>query len=284
MSDSPAPLVWFITGCSTGLGRALVVAALARGDRVAATARNADALADLVATYPDTCRSFALDVTDATQIAAAMTGTLAAFGRLDVLVNNAGYGLVGALEECSEAQIARNFEVNCFGALRVIRAALPQFRAQKGGHVICLSAAAAIANYPGFAAYGAAKRALEGAAESLALEGRPFGLKVTIVQPGPFRTDFISRSLDRAATPLPDYDATSGKFARFLAGMDGKQPGDPARAATAIIAAVSAERPPLRLVLGTYATDKTRRTLASAQRELEAWTPLAVATEFPTGA
>jgi NAD(P)-dependent dehydrogenase (short-subunit alcohol dehydrogenase family) len=284
MSDSPASLVWLITGCSSGLGRALASAALARGDRVAATARQPAALAELAAAYPDTCRTFALDVTDPAQVNAAVADTLATFGRLDVLVNNAGYGLVGALEECSEAQIARNFEVNCFGALRVIRAALPQFRAQKGGHVICISAAAAIANYAGFSVYGAAKRALEGAAEALALEGRTFGLKVTLVQPGPFRTDFIARSLDRAATPLPDYEATSGKFARFLGTMDGKQPGDPARAAAAIIATVTADRPPLRLVLGPYATDKVRRTLTASQRELDAWAPVGGPTDFTPGA
>lgn len=275
-----SPPVWFITGCSSGLGRALAVAALGRGDRVVASAREVAALAPLAAEHPERCRPFALDVTDAPSIAAAVAGAVEAFGRIDVLVSNAGCGLVGALEECSEEETARIFDVNFFGALRVIRAVLPHFRSQRGGHVVAISAAAAIANYPGFAAYGAAKRALEGAAESLALEGRTFGLKVTLVQPGPFRTDFVGRSLARAATTLSDYEASSGKFGRYLGTMDGKQPGDPARAAAAILAAVTAERPPLRLVLGPYAQDKAKRTLAAAQRELEAWSAVGGATDF----
>ena len=265
-----SPPVWFITGCSSGLGRALAVAALARGDRVVATAREVAALGPLAAEHPEHCRTFALDVTDAQAITAAVAGAMEAFGRIDVLVSNAGCGLVGALEECSEEELARTFEVNFFGALRVIRATLPHFRAQRGGQVVAISAAAAIANYPGFSAYGAAKRALEGALESLAQEGRPFGLKVTLVQPGPFRTDFVGRSLARAATTLPDYEASSGKFGRFLA----------TRAAAAILATVDAERPPLRLVLGPYAQDKAKRTLAAAQRELETWTEAGRATDF----
>lgn len=282
MSTSSTP-VWFITGCSSGFGRALAVAALARGDRVFATARNPDSLADLAAANPETLRTAALDVTQSAQVDAAVATAVAAFGRIDVVVNNAGAGFVGAIEETSEAEIARSFEVNFLGALRVTRAVLPTLRGQKSGHFVFISAAAAIANYAGFGIYGAAKRALEGAAESLAQEVRPHGLKVTIVQPGPFRTDFIGRSLTRAAAPLPDYEATAGKFGRYLASVDGKQPGDPARAAAAIIAAVTSERPPLRLVLGAYATDKVRRTFTAAQRELETWAPTAGATEFPSG-
>ena len=282
MNTPSSPPVWFITGCSSGLGQALATAALARGDRVVATARDPARLAALAAEYPDACRPLALDVTRPAQVEAAAAEALARFGRIDVLVNNAGTGLVGAIEETSEAEIAHNFDVNFLGALRVTRAVLPHFRARRGGHVVFLSAAAAIANYPGFGIYGATKRALEGAAESLAQETRPFGLKVTLVQPGPFRTDFIGRSLTHVAAPQADYDATRGKFARYLASVHGQQPGDPSRAAAAILAAVDAERPPLRLVLGAYAYEKTRRTLAAAQRELEAWAPVAAATEFPS--
>lgn len=281
-SPSPSP-VWFITGCSSGLGRALADAALARGDRVVATARDPGRLADLTLAYPTTCHALALDVTQPAQVAAAVPAALAAFGAVDVLVNNAGCGLVAAIEETTDDEIARQFDVNFLGALRVTRAFLPHFRSRRAGQVVFLSAAAAIANYPGFGVYGATKRALEGAAESLAQEGRPFGLKVTILQPGPFRTDFIGRSLAHAAHPLADYDGTRGKFARYLASVDGQQPGDPAQAAAAILAAVSAERPPLRLVLGAYAHDKTRRTLAAAQRELESWAPVAAQTEFTAG-
>lgn len=274
--------VWFITGCSSGLGRALATAALARGDRVVATARDPHQLADLTQAYPTTCLGLQLDVTLPAQVTAAVPAALAAFGSVDVLVNNAGSGLVAAIEETTDEEIARQLEVNFLGALRVTRAWLPHFRARRAGHVVFLSAAAAIANYPGFGIYGAAKRALEGAAESLAQEARPFGLKVTIVQPGPFRTDFIGHSLAHAAHPLPDYDATRGKFARYLASVNGQQPGDPAKAAAAIIAAVSAERPPLRLVLGAYANDKARRTFAATQRDLDTWAPVAAHTEFPS--
>ena len=280
MTPASPSLVWFITGCSSGLGRALALAALTRGDRVIATARQPEQLDDLAAAHPENCRTFALDVTQPTQIAAAVQAGLAAFGQIDILVNNAGCALVGAIEESTETEDARIFDVNFHGALRVTRTVFPHFRERRSGHVLFISAAAAIANYPGFGLYGAAKRALEGAAESLAQESRPFGLKVTLVQPGPFRTDFIGRSLTYVTTPLADYDATRGKFGRYLASVNGQQPGDPARAADAIIAAVTAERPPLRLVLGAYANDKARRTLAASLRELDAWAPVAGNTEF----
>ena len=204
------------------------------------------------------------------------------FGRLDVVVNNAGYGLVGAVEKYDEAQIVRNVKTKFFGALRVIRAALPILRAQRRGHFVNISAAAVIANYLGFSIYGATKWALEGVSESLAAEVRPLGLKVTIVQPGPFRTDFIARSLERATKHIPDYDPSSGKFRRFLETMNGRQPGDPAKAADAIIDAVASENPPLRLVLGKYAIDKARRKLGSAARKIDAGSAAGLATDFPT--
>ncbi len=281
MNDLIATRVWFITGCSRGLGRALALAALERGHRVVATARELQSLAELVVRYPDHCRALSLDVTRPEEVAAVVAEGAAAFGRLDVVVNNAGYGLIGALEEVSEEQIARNFETNFFGALRVMRAVLPILRSQQQGHFVNISAAAAIGNYPGFSIYGATKWALEGVSESLAAEVRPLGLKVTLVQPGPFRTDFIAQSLERAEVSLPDYSETRGRFQRLLEMMDGRQPGDPAKAAAAIIAAVESNRPPLRLVLGKYAIDKARRCRTGAERELDAWAELGSATEFP---
>jgi len=277
LNDSP---VWLITGCSSGLGRALAARVLARGHRVIATARQPETLDELVAADPSRCRALALDVADPSQVAPVVAQAAEIFGRLDVVVNNAGYGLVGAVEEYDEAQITRNFETNFFGALRVIRAALPILRAQRRGHFVNISAAAVIANYAGFSIYGATKWALEGLSESLAAEVRPLGLKVTIVQPGPFRTEFISRSLERASASIPDYDPSSGKFRRFLETMNGRQPGDPAKAADAIIAAVESDNPPLRLVLGKYAIDKTRRKLGSAARELDAVSTAGAATDF----
>ena len=263
--------VWLITGCSSGFGLALVSALLSREQRVIATARQPGSLAELAARYPETCRTLTLDVTDAAQVKAAVAEGAAAFGRLDVVVNNAGYGLIGAFEELGTEQIARNFSVNLFGAFEVIRAALPILRAQGSGHIVNISAAAVISNYAGFSIYGATKWALEGVSESLAAELKPLGIKVTIVQPGPFRTDFISRSLERAENPIADYDRTSGRFLRLLETMNGKQPGDPARAAEAIIAAVESSTPPLRLVLGKYAHDKARKKFADAEKERAGW-------------
>jgi len=246
MNETTTPSrVWLITGCPGGFGLALAEAVLAGGQRVIATARKPAALHELASRYPETCRVLALDVTDHDRVNTAVAEAAAAFGRLDVVVNNAGYGLVGAFEELGVEQIARNFDTNFFGALAVIRAALPILRAQRSGHFVNVSAAAVISNYAGFSIYGATKWALEGVSESLAAELKPLGIKVTIVQPGPFRTGFISRSLERAAGHVADYDRTSGRFLRFLETMDGKQPGDPDKAAEAIIAAVESDTPPL---------------------------------------
>ncbi len=277
-STTPAR-VWLITGCSSGFGLALVTSLLSRGQQVIATARHLESLAELAARYPATCRVLELDVTDAVQVKSAIAEAATVWGRLDVIVNNAGYGLVGAFEELGADQIALNFSVNFFGALEVIRAALPILRAQGSGHIVNISAAAVISNYAGFSIYGATKWALEGVSESLAAELKPLGIKVTIVQPGPFRTDFTS-SLDRAENHLADYDRTSGKFLRLLETMEGKQPGDPAKAAEAIIAAVESDTPPLRLVLGKYANDKTRKKFADAEKERAAWEHVGVPTEF----
>jgi NAD(P)-dependent dehydrogenase (short-subunit alcohol dehydrogenase family) len=280
MSTENPSRVWLITGCSTGFGRALAERILAGGHRLIATARQPNQLADLGARFPTTCRVLTLDVTNPAQVKSVVVEAAAAFGQLDVVVNNAGYGLIGALEECDDEQIWRNFNTNLFGALRVIRAALPILRAQKRGHIINLSAAAAISNYAGFAVYGGAKWALEGVSEALALELRPLGIKVTLVQPGPFRTDFISRSLDRSSQPIADYAASSGQFAAFLEKVNGSQPGDPDKAADAIIRITEAERPPLRLVLGKYANDKVLKNLDARRRELEAWKELGLPTDF----
>jgi NAD(P)-dependent dehydrogenase (short-subunit alcohol dehydrogenase family) len=279
--NSTVSRVWFITGCSSGLGRALALAALARRERVIATARDATSAGELLERFPDTCRVLALDVTDGAQVKRVVAEARGAFGRLDVVVNNAGYGLVGAFEELGEEQINRNFSANFFGALEVIRAALPIFRAQGSGHVVNITAAAVISNYAGFSIYGATKWALEGVSEALAAELKPLGIKVTIVQPGPFRTDFISRSMERAENHIADYDRTSGKFLRFLESMSGKQPGDPVKAAEAIVAAVASETPPLRLVLGKYANDKARKKFAEAYKERAAWERICLPTDYP---
>lgn len=270
---------WFITGCSSGFGRALAEAALARGQRVIATARDIRSIADLE--QADRCQVMTLDITEASEIPSVIQAAANVWGGLDVIVNNAGYGLIGAVEECGDEQIRRNFETNFFGPLNVMRAALPLLRAQKSGHIVNISAAAAISNYAGFGIYGGAKAALELMSESLRAELVPLGIKVTLVQPGPFRTDFISRGMEKASDLISDYDATSGRFAKFLASMNGKQPGDPARAASAIVETVLSGEAPLHLPLGKYVVKKLRDKAAALTREADKWEAVAASTEFP---
>lgn len=274
------PKTWLITGCSSGFGRALAEAALAAGQRVVATARDVRRIADLE--QAGRCQVLPLDLTDGADIPRVLEQALAAFDGLDVLVNNAGYGLIGAVEECSEEQARRSLETHFFGPLRLIRAALPHLRARGGGHLVQISAAAAIGNYAGFGVYGAAKAALESLSESLRLELAPFGIQVTLVEPGPFRTDFIRRGLEKAEQPLEAYrNGAAAKFEQFLGRMDGQQPGDPARAATAIVQMVLEGWAPLRLPLGRYAVKKLRDRAAALLREAERAEAVAAATDFP---
>jgi NAD(P)-dependent dehydrogenase (short-subunit alcohol dehydrogenase family) len=272
--------VWLITGSSTGFGRSLTEAVLQHGDRVLATARKPEQLDDLVQQYPNTAKAIRLDVTNPQDVNDAVNAAIATFGRIDVLVNNAGYGLIGALEEVSDEQIQRNFDTNLFGAIHMMRAVLPIMRQQGSGHIVNMSAIAGFTNELGFSIYGGAKFALEGVSEAVRGEVAPFGIKVTIVEPGPFRTDFIGRSLDRAAQPMDEYQPTVGKFLQFLNTIEGKQPGDPVKAANAIIQVVESENPPLRLVLGHYAYSKFRQKIASLTQELDTWETLAINTDF----
>ncbi len=221
-----------------------------------------------------------LDVTEASEIPQVIQKAADVWGSIDVLVNNAGYGLIGAVEECGDDQIRRNMETNFFGPLNVIRAALPMLREQKSGHIVNISAAAAISNYAGFGIYGAAKAALEFMSESLRQELSPLGIKITLVQPGPFRTDFIGRSMERAEQTIADYERTSGKFLRFLESMDGRQPGDPAQLAKAVLAVVESDSPPLRLTLGKYANGKVQRRAADTEKERAAWESIALPMDF----
>ena len=272
--------VWLITGSSTGFGRTLAETVLKQGDRVIATARKPGQLEDLTAQYPETAIALRLDVTDKDEIKTTIEKAMAKFGQIDVLVNNAGYGLIGALEEVSDAQIQRNFNTNLFGAIDVIRAVLPVMRSQNSGHIINMSAIAGFTNELGFSIYGGAKFALEGVSEALHGEVAPLGIKVTIVEPGPFRTDFIGRSLDRAEEQMEAYQGTVGKFLNFLNNIEGKQPGDPQKAAEAIIQTVNSPNPPLRLVLGKYAYTKFRQKIESLTAELNTWEKVAANTDF----
>ena len=262
--------VWLITGCSSGLGQALAEKVLEAGATVAATARSLASLDDLKSKYPETCLPLMLDVTDARQCQEVVHSVVAHAHRLDVIVNNAGYGIIGSLEETTDEQIQRNLATIVFGAIHIIRAALPTMRAQRSGRIINISAAAAISNYAGFSIYGGAKYALEGISEALAAEVKSLGIKVSLVQPGPFRTDFISRSMFTTLSSIEDYAGTVGKFATFLQKMDGHQPGDSQKAASAILKLSEMENPPLRLPLGKYALEKVERVLKARHRELEA--------------
>lgn len=271
---------WLITGSSTGLGRHLAETVLKHGDQCILTARKPEQLDDLVSLFAHRAIAVPLDVTQPDQIQAALVSGQERFGAIDVVVNNAGYGLLAALEETNDARLAQNLETNLVGPLRLMRAVIPLMRAQKHGHIINISAAAAAGNYPGFAVYGAAKAGLEAASESVAGECAPFGIKVTVVVPGPFRTDFISRSLE-AAPRLPAYVSTVGKFETFLARINGKQPGDPGKAAEAIFQIAGADRPPLRLVLGKYACEKFDKRLNTLRAELEQWRGVGLPTDYP---
>jgi NAD(P)-dependent dehydrogenase (short-subunit alcohol dehydrogenase family) len=271
-----------LTGASTGFGRALATEALGRGHNVSLAVRSPESVSDLVAAHPGKAHSIQFDLTKSADAERAVRETLEHFGTLDVLINNAGYGLLAALEETTDAQLARNLETNFTGPFRLIRAVLPVMRSQKSGRIISMSAIAAYANHPGFAVYAGAKAALDAACDAAAQETAAFGIKFTQVIPGPYRTDFASRSLDRAER-LPEYEATVGKFGTLLSKMVGKQPGDPNRAAALILDLLGEEKPPVRLVLGGYANMMFAKKLSSAESELIAWKERALATDFPAG-
>lgn len=274
------PRVWFITGCSSGIGRALAERVLDVGDHLIATARNIATLEDLVSAQPDRCKSFELDVTQAGSIPEIIKQAVEVSGRIDVLINNAGCGLLGALEETSDTEMQRCFETNFFGPVRLMRAVLPIMRQQGSGHIINISAAAAVANYPGFSMYGGAKAAMELASESLRQEVAPFGINVTLVEPGPFRTEFGSRSMQKVEQGIADYQSTVGKFSELLQRINGRQPGDPQKAAAAIVQMVQDSKSPLRLPLGKYIVNKIKMKNASTLRELSEWESVAAGVEF----
>jgi NAD(P)-dependent dehydrogenase (short-subunit alcohol dehydrogenase family) len=268
--------VWFITGASTGFGRKLAEAVLAKGDRAVATARKEESVADLEQQYPNQARAVRLDVTDLSQVKAAVEAAIDAFGHIDVLVNNAGYGLVGALEEVSDAQIRQQFETNLFGLLNVTRAVLPLLREQKSGHILNVTSAGGQVSFPTFGLYHGTKYAIEGISESLAQEVAAFGIKVTIIEPGGFKTDFGSRSLARAER----IDAYQPVYEALLKAFDGAAFGDPARAAQAMIQVVEADDPPLRLALGADALHIIRGKLHSELEEYKRWESVTVSTAF----
>ncbi|MFC6162719.1 oxidoreductase [Kribbella jiaozuonensis] len=272
--------IWLITGSSRGLGRALTEAVLAAGDRVVATARKPEQLDDLVAKYGEQIRAVALDVTDAAAARAAVQTALDAFGGLDVVANNAGYANSAPIEETPDDDFRAQIETNLFGVVNVTKAALPVFRAQKSGHFLQFSSVGGrVGGTPGMGAYQTAKFAVEGFSEVLSNEVRPFGVKVTIVEPGAFRTDWGGSSMQLAEVH-PDYDSTVGQMNRYRLETDGKQPGDPAKAAEAIVHVTSLDNPPLRLLLGKDALTHADRASKSRAEEAATWAHLTTSTDY----
>jgi NAD(P)-dependent dehydrogenase (short-subunit alcohol dehydrogenase family) len=271
--------VWLVTGASSGFGRAIAEAAVAAGDVVVAAARRTAGLEDLVGAHPDRVEAVALDVTDTAAVAAVVTDVRARYGRIDVLVNNAGRGHVGAAEETTDQELRDLFDLHVHGPAALVRAVLPGMRERGSGAIVQMSSFGGQVAYPGFSAYCATKFALEGYSEALAAEVGPLGIRVLVVEPGAFRTSFSGAALGQSAR-IPAYDTTVGPTRDMITGIDGTQPGDPARAAAAILAALDAEETPLRLPLGADAVDGVLGHLDAVRSEVLAWEAVSRATAF----
>ena len=263
--------VWFITGTSSGLGRALAEEVLAKGDKVVATARKPEVLPDLVEKYPDTAFAAKLDVTNRENVKDSINEAIEKFGRIDVLVNNAGYGLVGAVEEPGDEQIRQIFETNVFGVLNVLRGALPVLRRQKSGHIINISSRLGFAAFPSYGYYSATKFALYGLSESLAQEVAPLGIKVTIAEPGGIRTKFNDKGVVQPENLLPEDYPSTAAFNNYLSEGDGKQFSDPHKIAKVLIEVVESENPPLHLPLGEDAYPKIEEQFDKIMKEISLW-------------
>jgi NAD(P)-dependent dehydrogenase (short-subunit alcohol dehydrogenase family) len=272
---------WLITGASRGFGRNLTETVLEAGDAVLATARRPEQLDDLVVRYGERIRAVALDVTAAAAAAGAVAAATAVFGRLDVVVNNAGYANSAPIEEMAEDDFRAQIETNLFGVVNVSRAALPVFRAQRSGTFVQFSSIGGrVGGTPGMGAYQTAKFAVEGFSEVLASEVAPFGVKVIIVEPGAFRTDWQGSSMTRHAVG-PDYEETVGAIHRYRDAHDGRQPGDPARGAKAVVDVVGAENPPRRLILGGDAVVAAQQAAEERAAETEQWAAVSRSADFP---
>ncbi|HET9636280.1 MAG TPA: oxidoreductase [Gemmatimonadaceae bacterium] len=278
MSDDK---VWFITGCSTGFGRELARMVLDRGYRCVVTARDPAKAEDIAKGKEDRALVLELDVTDQVQINAAVSSAVEHFGRIDVLVNNAGIGYFGSVEESDEEEFRWMFEINFFGLSSMTRAVLPIMRKQRSGQIVNISSIGGLRSFPALAYYNATKYAVEGFSESLALEVAPLGIKVTIVEPSGFRTDWAGRSASETRSGIADYADTAWQNIQNLRASSGKQPGDPVRAAAAIIDAVESPNPPLRLLLGKAALKGARIKLDMLKRDFDAWEQTTVNADTP---
>lgn len=273
--------VWLITGCSTGFGRSLATEALAQGYRVAVAARKTEDVQDIVQAYPETAVAVKLDVTVPEQRKAAVQATLDQFGQIDILVNNAGIGYFAAIEESEEAEIRRMFEINVFGLAMMTQEVLPHMRKRKSGHILNVSSIGGLRSFPGVGFYNATKYAVDGFSEALSKEVAPLGIKVSIIAPSGFRTDWAGRSAKDTAVKIDDYAATAGKNAGDIRGYSGNQPGDPVRAAKAMIQITETENPPLRLLLGVAALKGARAKLQELTHDFDTWAEVTEGADFP---
>ena len=278
-SDSSA--AWFITGCTTGLGLALARRVLERGARVVATGRSIAQRGTGLESYGERALLLDLDVRDQEQIQSSVAAALARFGAIDVLVNNAGYGYQSSVEEGDDAAIRDQFEVNCFGLFALTRAVLPHMRTRGRGHIVNITSVAGLIGYPGSGYYAASKHAVEGWSDALAAEVGPLGIRVTCVEPGPFRTDWAGRSLQQTQSRIPAYAQTAAKRMEAVRGRSGRQAGDPQRAGDAIIAIVASPNPPRHLLLGKVALDVVPERLARTQADIAQWQELGRGADFP---
>ena len=278
---SPTTPIWFITGCSTGFGRELAKQVLARGWRAVITARDKSRVADLLQGAEDRALALELDVNDSAQITAAVSAAQERFGSIDVLVNNAGYGYQASVEEGVEAEIRQQFDANVFGLFAMTRAVLPGMRVRRRGHILNITSVAGLVGFPGSGYYAASKHAVEGWSDSLAAECKPLGIKVTCIEPGPFRTDWAGRSLKQTPSQIADYADTAGVRITGTAQGSGTQPGDPVRGVQAMIRITQVENPPRHLVLGSFGVDAVTKKLKAALADIEAWRETSIGAEFP---
>ena len=274
---------WFITGSSTGFGRLLAEHLLQEGATVVATARNVDQLRDLNTRFPGHATILPLDVTSGQSIDNAVADAIGRVGHIDVLVNNAGYGLCGAVEECSEDEYKPMFDTNLFGVINLTKAFLPMFRERRSGAIVNISSIGGLIGSPGWGYYNATKFALEGLSEALHAELKPMGIHVMTVEPGPFRTDFLGRSGKEANRRISDYEDTVGKTREYFKTQAGKQVGDPQRAVEAIVQAVNAAEPPKHLLLGKLALSRFLKHIEDWSKELEQWQDVTKGADFPDG-
>lgn len=273
--------VWLITGCSTGFGRALAQEVLAKGYNAAVAARNTDDVKDIINAYPDTALAIRLDVTVSAEITAAVENTVKRFGQIDVLVNNAGIGYFAAIEESEDEQVRRMFEINVFGLAKMTQAVLPVMRKQRSGHILNISSIGGLRSFPGVGFYNATKFAVDGFSEALSKETAPLGIKVTIIAPSGFRTDWAGRSAKDTTIKIDDYATTAGKNSEDIRGYSGNQPGDPVRAAKAMISVTESDNPPLRLLLGVAALKGARAKVEELIHDFDTWAEVTEGADFP---